>query len=290
MAEGKILKGIGGFYYVKTPDGIIECRARGKFRNKNLSPCVGDNVSLTITAEGKGSIDGIFERKNSFIRPPVSNIDSMIIVAAVANPAPDPVFIDKMLIVAEKNNVDVSIVFNKFDLDDGSVNELVQLYRNIGYNAFTTSTIEGVGIELVCKILEGRTTAFAGFSGVGKSSLLNAVLGSEVMQTGEVSERLRRGKHTTRHVELIEYGGGYIVDTPGFSMLEIPDKITADYLKEYFPEFKKYEDGCRFRMCNHTGNSNVCAVCAAAEEGKIAASRFENYKNFLNVISSRKEW
>ena len=149
MAEGKILKGIGGFYYVKTPDGIIECRARGKFRNKNLSPCVGDDVSLTVTAEGKGSIDGIFERKNSFIRPPVSNIDAMIIVAAVANPAPDPVFIDKMLIVAEKNNVDVSIVFNKFDLDDGSVNELVRLYRSVGYNAFTTSTAEGVGIELV---------------------------------------------------------------------------------------------------------------------------------------------
>jgi len=290
MQKGIILKGIGGFYYVSVDNEIIECRARGKFRNKNESPSVGDKVEITVTDEGKGSIDKIYERKNHFIRPPVSNIDSMIVVSSVKNPAPDLVFIDKMLIIASMNNVDVTLCFNKFDLDDGSVNELVQLYRNAGYMAVTTSTVENVGIDVVRTMLKDKITAFTGFSGVGKSSLLNSVLNNEVMQTGEVSLKLKRGKHTTRHVELIEYGGGYVVDTPGFSMLELPDEITADNLKDYFPEFTDYEPDCKFRGCNHTGNSKVCAVCKAVEDGKIAESRYENYKYFLKNITSRKEW
>lgn len=290
MQKGIILKGIGGFYYVSVNNEIIECRARGKFRNKNESPSVGDKVEITVTDEGKGSIDKIYDRKNHFIRPPVSNIDSMIVVSSVKNPAPDLVFIDKMLIIAALNDVDVTLCFNKFDLDDGSVNELVQLYRNAGYMAVTTSTVENVGIDVIRTMLKDKITAFTGFSGVGKSSLLNSVLNNEVMQTGEVSIKLKRGKHTTRHVELIEYGGGYVVDTPGFSMLELPDEITADNLREYFPEFADYEPDCKFRGCNHTGNSKVCAVCKAAEDGKIAVSRYENYKYFLKNVTSRKEW
>lgn len=290
MQKGIILKGIGGFYYVSTEHGIIECRARGKFRNKNESPCVGDRVNITVTDEGKGSLDRICERKNHFIRPPVSNIDSMIVVSSVQSPAPDLMFIDKMIIIAGMNNVDVTLCFNKFDLDNGSVNELVQLYRNAGYMAVTTSTVENIGIDVIRSMLKDKVTAFTGFSGVGKSSLLNSVLEDNVMQTGEVSKRLKRGRHTTRHVELIEYGSGYVVDTPGFSMLELPDGITADNLKDYFPEFEKYEPDCKFRGCNHTGNSNVCAVCKAAEEGRIAASRYENYKSFLKNITSRREW
>lgn len=290
MQEGIILKGIGGFYYVSTKDGIFECRARGKFRNKNESPCVGDRVEITVTSEGKGSLDKILERKNHFIRPPVSNIDSMVVVSSVQNPAPDLMFIDKMIIIAKMNNVKVTLCFNKFDLDNGSVNKLVQLYRDAGYMAVTTSTVEKVGIDVIRNTLGGNVTAFTGFSGVGKSSLLNSVLENNVMQTGEVSERLKRGKHTTRHVELIEYGDGFVVDTPGFSMLELPREITADTLKDYFDEFAKYEPDCKFRGCNHTGTSKVCAVCKAVEDGKIASSRYENYKAFLKNIASRKEW
>ncbi len=290
MIKGTILKGIGGFYYIDTEDGVIECKARGRFRNKKLSPCVGDRVEISEAAEGKGSIDKIYERKNCFIRPPVSNIDALIIVASVQNPSPDLTFIDKMIIIAEKNGVDVKICFNKFDLDDGSVNELVQLYRNAGYFAFTTSTVENIGIDIVRTMLKDKITAFAGFSGVGKSSLLNAVIGNEHMETGDVSSRLRRGKHTTRHVELVEYGGGYVVDTPGFSMLDIPNDITKDTLKDYFSEFDDYESDCKFRGCHHIADKNVCAVCRAVDEGKIAASRYENYKNFYKMIASRKEW
>ncbi|MBO5007528.1 MAG: ribosome small subunit-dependent GTPase A [Clostridia bacterium] len=290
MNTGTIVKGIGGFYYVDTGEEIVECKARGHFRNKNMSPCVGDKVDITITGEGKGSLDTIHQRSNVFIRPPVANIDAMIIVASVQNPAPDLAFIDKMLIIAQNSNVDVKICFNKFDLDNGSVNELVQMYRNAGYTAFTTSTVEDIGIDLIRKSLSGRITAFSGFSGVGKSSLLNAVLKQQVMQTGDVSERLKRGKHTTRHVELISYNNGYIVDTPGFSMLDFPKEITKDELKDYFPEFLNYESQCRFRGCNHMGNTKVCAVCDAVQKGEISETRFNNYKSFYDILSQRKEW
>lgn len=290
MLTGTIIKGIGGFYYIDTGDAVIECKARGHFRNKNMSPCVGDKVDITIGKDGKGAIDAIHERSNVFIRPPVSNIDAMIIVASVQNPAPDLAFIDKMLVIAQNSNVDVKICFNKFDLDNGSVNDLVQMYRDAGYTAFTTSTVEDIGIDLIRSSLAGKITAFSGFSGVGKSSLLNAVLNHKVMQTGDVSERLKRGKHTTRHVELIGYNDGYIVDTPGFSMLDFPKNIKKDDLKEYFPEFSLYEADCRFRGCNHMGNSDVCAVCDAVEKGNISETRFNNYKSFYNVLSQRKEW
>lgn len=290
MAEGKILKGIGGFYYVRTEAGTVECKARGKFRNKSLSPCVGDNVSVTLADFKSGSIDKIYDRKNCFVRPPVANIDIMVIVSSVQNPSPDLVFIDKMLVLAEKSGVEVMVVFNKSDLDDGSVNELVRLYRDAGYRAITVSTVENVGIDIVRSAISGKTGVFAGFSGVGKSSLLNAVMNERVMETGEISMRLKRGRHTTRHVELVEYGGGYVVDTPGFSMLSLPDNIGADELRDFFPDFAPYSDGCRFRGCNHMGNSSVCAVCEAAEKGQIAKSRFENYKSFFDIISKRKEW
>lgn len=290
MNKGIIVKGIGGFYYVDTGDKIIECKARGNFRTKRITPCVGDRVTITVDETGKGAIDDIFPRTNIFVRPPVSNIDEMIIVNSVVTPSPDLAFTDKMLIICASRSVNVKICFNKFDLDDGSVTSLVRMYTDAGYDAFPTSTVNGDGIDYIRNSLKGKITAFSGFSGVGKSSLLNSVMDGYVMQTGEVSERLKRGKHTTRHVELIAYSGGYIIDTPGFSMLDFPDNVTKDSLKKYFPEFAKYEPQCRFRDCNHMGGSGVCAVCKAAENNMISASRYNNYKEFYKILSERKEW
>lgn len=290
MNTGIIVKGIGGFYYVDIGDRIIECKARGHFRNKNLSPCVGDKVDITISDGDKGLVDAIHNRKNIFIRPPVANIDEMIVVASVANPSPDLMFVDKMLIICQNSGVDVKICFNKSDLDDGETEKLVEMYQKAGYTAFLTSTVDNSGIDNIKASLAGKITAFSGFSGVGKSSLLNSVMDENIMQTGEVSRRLRRGRHTTRHVELISHMGGYIVDTPGFSMLDFPQSITKDNLKDYFPEFYDYEDDCRFRGCNHMSSSNVCAVCNAVEEEKISSTRYNNYKEFYKILSERKEW
>ena len=182
------------------------------------------------------------------------------------------------------------LCFNKSDLDCQTADELSTLYENIGYTTFKTSALQKKGIDAVKEVFSGKIVAFSGFSGVGKSSLLNCVMDSEVMQTGEVSERLKRGKHTTRHVELVPYNGGYIVDTPGFSMLDFPDEVTKDTLKDYFLEFEQFSAECKFRDCNHTGNSSVCSVCRAYEEGKIAPSRFSNYIDFYNSLAQRKEW
>ncbi len=273
-----------------TGNTVVECKARGHFRKDKLVPCVGDKVEFTPDKDGKGAIDRIFSRKNIFVRPPVANIDTMIIVASLKNPSPDLAFIDKMLTIASVKEVDVMLCFNKWDLDSKTADELSCLYGNIGYKTFKTSAVQKLGIDEVREVFCGKIVAFSGFSGVGKSSLLNCVMESDVMQTGDVSERLRRGKHTTRHVELVPYNGGYIVDTPGFSMLDFPDEVTKDSLKDYFCEFEEFSAECKFRDCNHTGNSSVCSVCKAYEDGKIASSRFTNYIDFYNILAQRKEW
>lgn len=294
VLKGKIIKGIGGFYYIKPCDcdDIIECKARGKFRNMSLVPIIGDVVDVELgTEQNKGSITKIYDRKNSFIRPSVANIDTLIIVVSCDNPKPDFAFIDKMLAIAYQKDVEAIICFNKTDLaDEATVASYCKIYEDIGYKTITTSNIHGVDFEKVFKdILKGKTTVFTGFSGVGKSTLLNGITGSENMQTGEVSKKLGRGKHTTRHVELMEYKGiGYVVDTPGFSTLDLPD-VDMSQLKSCFVEFDKYSDNCKFADCVHTSD-RFCGVSDAVSKGLINKQRYDNYINFYNILKDKKEW
>lgn len=290
--KGKILKGIGGFYYIKPEDSddIIECKARGKFRNLSLVPIIGDVVDVELSDEpGKGSITQIYPRKNSFIRPAVSNIDCLFIVAACDNPKPDFAFIDKMLVIAAVKNVECIICFNKTDLIEKSLaDEYARIYTEIGYTVLTTN-FNFSDTDKIRKLIEGKTTAFTGFSGVGKSTLLNSLLGHSYMQTGEVSKKIGRGKHTTRHVELLPFeNNSYIADTPGFSTLDLPD-IQPDELKGYFVEFKKYEDGCKFTDCMHI-SEKFCSVYSAWKNGRINDTRFSNYLEFYNILKDKKEW
>lgn len=289
---GKILKGIGGFYYVRGDDGnIVECKARGKFRNIDIKPYVGDNVDIELSAdeEGKGSILTIHDRKNCFIRPPVANIDTLVIVCACHNPEPDYSFVDKMLVICASKNVDAVICLNKTDLATGDeIKAFTSVYENIGIPVVCTSNINHDGVDTLKDLLRGKITAFSGFSGVGKSTLLNSILGTDNFETGEVSKKIGRGRHTTRHVELIEFMGGHLVDTPGFGSLEISD-VEPDELKKYFPEFETYETSCKFPDCMHLG-TKFCGVYDAFEQGDIVQSRFENYKNFYKILKDKKEW
>ena len=289
--KGKIIKGIGGFYYVNTAEGVIECKARGLFRNKSVMPYVGDNVELEISEDGTGYIKKIEKRKNFFIRPPISNVDVLIIVVALANPSPDLMFLDKMLIQAEYAAVPCVIVFNKCDLlDTNAPNPYEKIYSDLGYRVFTVSTLNGHGMQELKSIIDGKVISVCGFSGVGKSSILNCLLETDTQEVGEISKKLARGKHTTREVSLIEYKeGSYLADTPGFSSLAIPDEITKDTLKSYFIEFSNFDSECKFSDCVHT-SPKFCAVCNAVSEGEIHESRYKNYINLYEQLKDKKEW
>lgn len=287
LLRGTIIKGIGGFYYVDTNEGIIECRARGKFRKNEILPTVGDCVTVETTDFKQGSVKEIEERKNLLVRPAVSNIDTLMIVAAVANPQPDTNLIDKMLVIAAKRGIKGALCINKSDLDGaGDTDKLKNCYENAGYKVFITSAEKGEGISELKEALRNKTTAFAGLSGVGKSSILTIITGRE-LETGDTS-RIERGKHTTRHVELIKIEDGYVFDTPGFSQLEVED-IKANELKEYFPEIEKYDSSCRFRGCSHISEPD-CAVKDALESGEIFQSRYESYVKMYEKLKSIKDW
>ena len=291
MINGKIIKGIGGFYYVDTEKGLYECRARGIFRKNKITPLVGDRVSISVVDEEnkKGVVEEIEERDTELVRPPIANVDKALIVFAIKNPAPNLSLLDRFIVLAEKENLEIVIVFTKVDLDtDGELlGELKDIYEVSGYKVIPVSNKLKLNIDKIKEELKENTVVFAGPSGVGKSSLLNEVDKNFELKTGEVSDKIKRGKHTTRHAELLKLEcGGMVADTPGFSSLTLDD-IDESELKEYFIEFDKYDE-CRFgSRCIHE-NEPSCAVKEAVENGDISKKRYESYIQLLNEIRSGK--
>lgn len=290
MREGIIVKALSGFYYVRTEEGLLECKARGRFRLDGTSPLVGDRVRCSVDAAGRGRIDTVEERKNFFIRPAVANIDALVFVAANVNPVTDPFLIDRVSVIAEEAGCELILCVNKTDLDPGE--ELERLYRSAGYPVIMTSADTGRGIEELRNAIRGRICAFTGNSGVGKSSLLNCLAPGLDLKTAEVSEKLGRGKHTTRHVELFDLGDDtFLADTPGYASfeLEMMKVIPKEELAADFREFQPYLDGCRFPDCAHRKEPG-CAVTEAVREGKIAASRYRSYERLYELSAQHKSW
>lgn len=291
--QGKIIKGIAGFYYVHVVhSGIYECKAKGIFRNKKIKPLVGDNVEIDIIDEINhiGNIIEIAERTNELIRPAVANINQSLVVFAVTKPNPNINLLDRFLVMMERQNIPVIICFNKTDLaNEDDIILLKDIYVSAGYHVIFTSTINGNGVDDVKRMLKGKTTALAGPSGVGKSSMLNAIIPDANSETGGISEKIGRGKNTTRHTEIFNLEDDtYIMDTPGFTSLYSND-FEKEFLKDYFPEFRKYEGKCRFSGCVHE-NEPDCAVKEALDAGIINKSRYDNYLIMLDEIKNRKKY
>lgn len=289
--EGVILKALSGFYYVACGgEAPVPCRARGKFRHQKLTPLVGDRVRFTLLADGSGALDEILPRKNEFYRPAVANIDLLVVVASQAVPVTDPFLIDRAAALAEGRDCEPVVVFNKCDLDPAE--ELLDLYRAAGFAALRASAATGEGIEALGAALAGKVSAFTGNTGVGKSSLLNALCPALALPVGEISEKLGRGRHTTRHVELLRLeNGGIIADTPGFSSLEAdPAELgPKENLAAAFREFRPYLEDCRFVGCSHVKEKG-CAVRAAVKAGGIAKSRHQSYVRLYEQAKERKAW
>ena len=285
----RIIKGIGGFYYVKTAEGIIECKARGNFRNNKIKPYVGDYVKISLNDMAENTIEEIFPRKNSLVRPPVSNIDNLLIVSSMVTPAPNLYIIDKLSVVCQKNNIEPIMVFNKIDIKDGEY--LADIYKKAGFNSFCVSAKTGEGIDEIKHFLKGKTTVLTGNSGAGKSSILNCLNVDLNLMIGEVSQKLGRGRHTTRQCEIFEICGGEVVDTPGFSSLEIEriDSILKEDLQYYFREFEPYINDCQFTSCAHIKEQG-CKILEAVENGEISPTRFDSYKALYNELKDLKQW
>lgn len=290
---GKIMKGIGGFYYVYVEkQGLYECRARGIFRNKKMKPNVGDIVDIDILSEEEktGNLVKIHKRKNQLIRPMASNVDQALVIFSVHEPEPNFHLLNRFLITMEQQEIPVIICFNKTDLATPEQQEQLRKdYENSGCQVIFQAAAKGEGISQVEELLQGKTTIMAGPSGVGKSSTLNCISKDKQMETGAVSEKIKRGKHTTRHSELIHIGEDtYLMDTPGFSSLFL-ENIEKENLKYYFPEFAPYENTCKFNGCCHIHEPG-CEVKKALEEGKISQMRYDDYCMFYEELAQQKKW
>ena len=290
--QGKIIKGIAGFYYIHAENGqVYECKAKGAFRKQKIKPLVGDMVRIAVLdeAEHLGNVEEILPRKNELIRPAVANIDMALVIFAAAKPEPNFNLLDRFLCMMEFQNVPVTICFNKTDLvDEEKIEEYRRIYEPAGYRLMSTCTRTGEGVDAVKALLHGKTTTVAGPSGVGKSSLINALQSDVQMQTGVISDKIDRGKHTTRHSEIVPVmEDSYIMDTPGFSSMDVPGFEKED-LWTCFPEFREYEPYCKFQGCSHI-NEPDCGVKEALAEGKISSVRYENYKLLYEELKNMKK-
>lgn len=288
--NGTIIKGIGGFYYVEAADEIYECKARGVFRKEKLSPLVGDKVTISINENAENTIDEIMPRKNALTRPPVVNIDNLIIVVSTVEPKPSTLVIDKLIAVAEHKNIEPIIVITKSDL--ASAQEIFDIYTLAGFKTIIVSNETKDGVDEVKAVLKDKISALTGNSGVGKTSLLNNLDETLALKTAQISKKLGRGRHTTRQAELYRVCDGFVVDTPGFSSFEIDksDIILKDELAYCFRDFSDYIEKCKFYpSCTHTADKG-CAVVEAVNEGKISKSRHNSYVQLYNEVKDVKEW
>ena len=289
MEEYRIIKALSGFYYVQTEDGIVECRARGRFRRQDQSPLVGDFVRITRQRD-KGVLEALLPRKNAFIRPAVANIDQLVVLASCAIPVTEPFLIDRVLAIAQLQNVPALVVVNKDDL--APAQPLAEIYRRAGVPVLVTSAETGEGIEALREALAGKLSCLTGNSGVGKSSLLNRACPQLRLPVGEVSEKLGRGRHTTRHIELYSLGSNtFVADTPGFSAFDTErmELVHKEQLQYAFPEFAPYLGHCQFPDCAHRKEPG-CAVRKALAEGKIGQTRYSSYERLYELASQLKEW
>ena len=291
--QGKIIKVIAGFYYIYAEDGnIYECKAKGIFRKDNFKPLVGDNVEITVLneEEKEGSVTSILPRRNSLIRPAVANVDQAFLIFAMENPKPNFLLLDRFLIMMKQQEIPAVICFNKKDVGEKEeMEKLYEIYTGCGYRVVLSSTYEGEGMDEIHEILKGKTTVVAGPSGVGKSSITNCMQGEVQMETGEISKKLKRGKHTTRHSQVIPVEKNtFLVDTPGFSSLYLTD-MKEEELRDYFPEFVMYEPQCRFQGCMHIHEPG-CAVKKALSEGKISQQRYDNYLALYEELKEKRRY
>ena len=291
--QGKIVKGISGFYYVHVVEsGIYECKAKGIFRQQKMKPLVGDDVESDIISEEKknGNVAAILPRKNALIRPAVANVDQALLIFAAASPNPNFNLLDRFLVMMGRQDVPVILCFNKCDLiTEEQQQEIAAIYEASGCKILFVSAKKELGLKELQEILEGKTTTVAGPSGVGKSSLINLLAPEACMETGEISKKIERGRHTTRHAELIQLkGDGYIMDTPGFSSLYLPE-MEKEELQDCYPEFAAFEPYCRFQGCSHISEPD-CGVKEALSEGKIHPVRYENYCQLYGELKDRKKY
>lgn len=287
--DGIIIKGIGGFYYVEAAGEIYECKARGVFRKSGIKPLAGDRVSISVNEKAENTIDEIYERKTVLPRPPVANVDRLFIVSSVCEPKPVFLIIDRLTALAATKGIEPVVVFTKNDLE--SADEYVDVYRKAGIRTFAVSCVSGEGVDAVKEELKNHISAFCGNTGVGKSSLLNAIDPELALKTGEISDKLGRGRHTTRHSELFKVEGGYVADTPGFSSFETDETeiILKDDLPYAFKEFEPYIGQCKFTSCLHMKDKG-CRIIQAVEDGDIPVSRHESYCSMMEQAKNIKEW